>query len=487
MSVSGQSQDTELAQQQLGFAIKDLYRIEKLERVESAYYVFRAVETASGRPVMAYQVRAHVAQRKGYLERFQSDIRKLQRLRSHPAFPEVLDFSATSPEQCYMITVYPAVTDVPLSKQLTRGMPLAKALYNLGLLGEALDTAHREGLIHYHLSPERILLSDNADGERTLRVLGFGLLQHGSDAMGNKSGTEYLAPEQLRNEAADARTDQFVLAAIAYEMISGRKAFAQRGDTQEQIRERILREDPLPVPLSHARESSINSALNKSFSKARQQRHATVRELCTELGLSLDRPLQPPPPSTPPPSGAPRRTAWLLAGLLGALGAAGVLALVIHFHSPSGKRPPDGGSPPVVRLPDLTTVVSPSPDAAAVLDMQEDLEGPLPPVRRVDLGVAKPIIPPPPPPPPPPVPDQYIFSYKPPILQGKRTKLEQCLRGFGAQFELQLTLLSDKYRVASASDGAFQRSNPLRNCLDAAFAKGDLPDPLDIKKEKRGR
>lgn len=502
MSESGPPPGSEIAQSQIGFAIKDLYRIEKLERVESAYYVYCAVEIASSRQVLAYQVQPHLAQRKGYLERFQSDVRKLQRLRAHPAFPEVLDFCANAPDQCYLITAYPGVTDVPLSKQLERGLPLAKALHNLGLLCDALDTAHREGLVHYHLSPERILLSDNATGERTLHILGYGLLQQGSDALPAKSGVEYLAPEQLSNEPTDAKTDQFVLAAIAYEMISGRKAFAQRGDTPEQIRERIRREDPLPIPLSHARETSINNALNKAFSKARQQRHATVRELSVEFGLPLERQSQTVVSSKPSRQPSPWRWVWIITlGLLAILGAVLLGRLLYLTHGP-GKANPDLGLPDakLVAMPDMAMPadLSPEGDAAAAIDMIADLATARPKVPPRDLGSGRP---PrdmssgrPPrdmsngrtPPPPPPPPEQYVFRYSPEVGAAKRAKLESCLRGFGNQFEIDLTLLGDKYRVSSATDSAFQKSNALRSCLDLAFKPGDLPDPLTIRREKRG-
>lgn len=535
MSKSSPPPSGEFGQTAVGVTIKDRYRIEKLERVEAGYFAYRAVDLTGGRPVLAYQVVESLARRKGYLERFQMDVRKLQRLSAHPAFPEVVDSCSDSVDQCYLITGYPAVTDVSLAKQLDRGvpLPLPKALHCLRLLIEALEVAHREGLCHYHLSPERILLSDDKTGERTLVLHGFGILQRGGDALPAQSGLEYLTPEQLRNESCDARTDQFVLAAIAYEMLSGRKAFAQRQDTPDQIRERVLREDPIPIPIQHPRESHINRALNKAFAKARQQRHASVREFCTELGVSpedaqprtllLNRTQKPPP----------RRGMWIGVPAVMLLTGAGV-ALIL--------RGPSQPKPIVTSRPDLSQpipeparkpqVAESQPDAAPTSNfVRPELRNNLasspqsvsPPVASSQPPAPKappPVTVPPPPrdkgkepagvqgdpkmyralslfkpantestplpvlPPKPPAPERSSLRATPPIDATKRGKLESCLRGYAFD-ELVLVKVGTTYRVSADSPQGLQRSRPLHSCLESSFRAGDLPDPLSIKREKK--
>jgi len=126
-----------------------------------------------------------------------------------------------------------------LARRLERGaLPLERALQVGIQIGEGLDKAHRQGVVHRDLKPGNIMLTK--DGAK---LLDFGLAKlRAPDAVvaesalatedkpltaeGSLVGTvQYMAPEQLEAKEADARTDVFAFGAVLYEMITGDRAF----------------------------------------------------------------------------------------------------------------------------------------------------------------------------------------------------------------------------------------------------------------------
>jgi serine/threonine-protein kinase len=100
-----------------------------------------------------------------------------------------------------------------------------------------VHAAHREGVLHRDLKPENILL---VDSDQLVKVLDFGVAKVVSErpadvtALGTLTGAgvivgtpAYMAPEQLRSQPVDARTDVFSLGVIAYEMLTGTLPFGQ--------------------------------------------------------------------------------------------------------------------------------------------------------------------------------------------------------------------------------------------------------------------
>jgi serine/threonine protein kinase len=123
-----------------------------------------------------------------------------------------------------------------------------RALSVIADSAKGLKEAHRLGVVHRDLKPENIMVRD-ADG--VVKVLDFGIAKdlHASIAMtrpGIYMGTAgYSAPEQIRGDAVDARTDVFSLGAILYELITGKVAFEAKRTSE--ILRRTVKGDPVPV------------------------------------------------------------------------------------------------------------------------------------------------------------------------------------------------------------------------------------------------
>ena len=174
-----------------------------------------------------------------------------------------------------------------LSARLARGaLPVAEAVpLMLGVLA-ALQALHARGLVHRDLKPSNVFLTPAG-----VKLLDFGLARPVAPA-GGATATEltqagalvgtpqYMAPEQLRGEPLDARSDVFAAGALLFEMLAGRKAF--EGRTLFEVTHAVLHEQP-PVLSGSAAVAALDRAVRRALSKRPEERHPSAEALATEL------------------------------------------------------------------------------------------------------------------------------------------------------------------------------------------------------------
>jgi serine/threonine-protein kinase len=151
-------------------------------------------------------------------------------------------------------------------------------------MADALDYTHARGVIHRDIKPANVMI----DTTGTTKIMDFGIARI-SDARtvtptGMVMGTvEYMAPEQILGEAADGRSDQFALAVVAYQMMTGSTLFGP--NTVATLTYKIIYEAPvLPCARNAALPRGVDVVLAKALSKKPADRFAT----CTEFVGALE-------------------------------------------------------------------------------------------------------------------------------------------------------------------------------------------------------
>ena len=214
--------------------------------------VYRARDTRLGREIAVKVLPADVASSPDRLARFEREARTVAGL-NHPNI--VTLFSVEDHDGIRFLTME-LVDGATLSTLLAPGLPVSKLLELAIPLTDALVAAHEKGVIHRDLKPGNVMVT--RDGR--VKVLDFGLARvtdtdasvaqdvafTATEADGHIVGTvPYMAPEQLRGETVDARSDIFALGIILYELAAGHRPFI--GDSGAEITSSILRDRPEPL------------------------------------------------------------------------------------------------------------------------------------------------------------------------------------------------------------------------------------------------
>jgi serine/threonine protein kinase len=185
----------------------------------------------------------------------------------------------------YLAFEYVEGTD--LAHRLDKGarMSLREALRAVRQAAEALDYAHRQGIVHRDIKPSNILL----DLAGWVKVADFGIAKMAGQSTeltmaGSVMGSpQYLSPEQIRGEDLDGRSDIFSLGVVFYEILSGKRPF--EGDTITTLVYQILHKEPPPVSALRAVPPRVETLLRGMLAKGHDERIASAGAVAAELAL----------------------------------------------------------------------------------------------------------------------------------------------------------------------------------------------------------
>lgn len=171
-----------------------------------------------------------------------------------------------------------------------RVVPLDKAIDICKQVASALDYAHKAKIIHRDVKPSNVMIEDKDDGDIVARVLDFGLateirtsMSHISLETNDISGTyQYMSPEQLQGKQQGPETDQYALACMFYELVSGAVPFSGAfGKGDESLIANIVCNDP-PEALEVLSDDQ-NAVVQKALSKSAKNRFSTCSEFIDAL------------------------------------------------------------------------------------------------------------------------------------------------------------------------------------------------------------
>ena len=347
---------TDAAVERLAEALADRYRLEAVLGTGASATVYLAEDLRHGRQVALKVLHSALGAALG-VERFQREIRTQARLQ-HPHILPLFDSGSAAGRLYYTM---PYVATGSLRDRLRREGPLELGVA-VGVAGEvasALTYAHGQGVIHRDLKPENILLSPT--GHALLSDFGIacalddtvpgapGRLTETGVTLGTPA---YMSPEQSAgDEAVDARTDVYSLAAVVYEALTGKVPF--EGANARAIMARRLTEAPPSVrALRPEVPAPVDAALVRAMARHPEERFESVAAFARALALPDDGTVSLPSPVPAQRQarrpGARVKLLPVLAALIAVLFAAGGWLLWRRLHAPGPAG--DGGTLPVVAV-----------------------------------------------------------------------------------------------------------------------------------------
>ncbi|KAA0235153.1 MAG: Serine/threonine-protein kinase PknD [Acidimicrobiales bacterium] len=319
-----------------GRTLAGRYRLDSVIAAGGMAQVWRATDTVLGRTVAVKLLHPHLSADATFVERFRQEAIHAARL-AHPAIVSIFD---TCSGDGWEAIVMELVDGITLREYLDREGVLdpARTVEIGAQVADALEAAHRAGVIHRDIKPANILLCD----DRRVMVADFGIAKAVDRTDLTRQGTmigtaKYLAPEQVEGTDVDGRADIFSLGVVLYECLTGRTPFS--GDTDAAVALARLHSDPLrPRQVRADIPKRLDALVMRSLARDRNQRHPSAAALRADLldqsrATASPEPPEVTEPSTPPggtPTFVQSERRWLVPALLilivaGGLGLAGIL------------------------------------------------------------------------------------------------------------------------------------------------------------------
>lgn len=274
----------------VGKTLRDTYQVMQVLDRGGMGTVYEAEHLRLHRRVAIKVLARHLTGHPSALERFQREAEIISQL-VHPHVVQVLDYNSTELGQPYLVMELLCGESLAARLDRQRVLPLAEAVRITAQVASALRAAHELQIVHRDLKPQNVFLLSLPGEPPYVKLLDFGISKRATAGQRITRefavlGTpEYMAPEQAlgHSHEVDHRADQFALAALAYEMLSGRQAFWAE-DVAATLYQ-VIHEQPAPV--SHVGPPwlppSIDAVLAKGLEKDPANRYANVSELAVAL------------------------------------------------------------------------------------------------------------------------------------------------------------------------------------------------------------
>jgi hypothetical protein len=311
--------------------------------------VFRATDSRLGRDVAVKVLPKHLSANPEVCARFEREAKTVSSL-NHPHICTLFDVGREADTDYLVMELVEGET---LAQRLEKGaLPVADVLELGGQIADALDQAHRAGVIHRDLKPGNVMLTKSG-----AKLMDFGLARAtGMTGPGSGSGVTvaaltqsptvaqpltaegtivgtflYMAPEQLEGSEADARSDLWALGCVLYEMATGKRAF--EGKSPASIISSIMGSQPAPISqLAPLAPPGLERLVQACLAKDPAERLQSAHDIRMQLAWLAEGGSQ---AGVPAPVAARRRSRERLAWILAAVGMIAVVALAVLLAAPS--------------------------------------------------------------------------------------------------------------------------------------------------------
>ena len=269
----------------IGQTIGGRYRIEALLGQGGMSSVYQGSDPNLRRTVAVKLIHPHLSNDPEFVRRFEEEAAAVAQLR-HPNIVQVFDFDHED-EVYYMVLEYvPGETLETRLKRLNAGarrLPPAEVVKIAVEVAEAVEYAHRRGMIHRDIKPANVML--NVQGQAILMDFGVARMLGGKQhtATGAVIGTAlYMSPEQVRGERPDHRADIYSLGVMLFEMASGRPPF--EADSAMTVMMMHLND---PVPDLHQLNAEVppelRAVIERALAKSPGERYQSAAEMANAL------------------------------------------------------------------------------------------------------------------------------------------------------------------------------------------------------------
>jgi eukaryotic-like serine/threonine-protein kinase len=278
----------------IGTTLAGKYRIDARLNEGGMGTVYRGTHVLMDKTVAIKVLRPSLAADEKIVARFSREARAASRI-SHPHALSVTDFGEDESGHVFLVMEYLSGKTL---KQVIRDegpLPLARVVDITRQIGDALNAAHAQGVVHRDLKSDNIMLLDTMASDHA-KVLDFGIakinepdgaIDTNLTAPNLVIGTpQYMSPEQCSQDVEiDARSDIYSLGVILFEMLVGHVPFS--GDSPTHVMMKHL-QDPVPSILEERSDvpASVTRVVARAMAKVRDNRYQNVAELVEDLTIA---------------------------------------------------------------------------------------------------------------------------------------------------------------------------------------------------------
>ena len=306
-----------------GHVIAGRYRIDARLAEGGMGEVFRATHVELGRPLAIKVMRPELSRDPEFVERFRREAMTASRL-GHPHIVDIID-SGSEDGQFYFVMEF--LSGRTLTSRIADGpMPVADALELVSQVAQALDVAHRAGVVHRDLKPDNVIVLER-HGRPFVKLVDFGVAKlvapqdRQITSHGLIIGTpQYMSPEQASGLPVSAQSDIYSLGLILFELLTGERPL--KGETTALVMAAHISQTAPELPAKVP--PGLRTLVARMLAKKPEERPQSMAAVLTALAAV---------PTT-------QRNRWPLVAALAAVVLGGLVVLVVSRKEPPAPVPP---------------------------------------------------------------------------------------------------------------------------------------------------